>query len=185
MSLITPPTKRAAPAPGGDFAALKKLRGEEDRSTRHDVTRYTWWSSHEGSATASDRTFPTKRMALLYVAKRNCEELTAFAEASGKRWENLFPAEGPYALTPNAVFNLPKFLEMSDDEIEVWANSVCDAFARFKVDKGSSYRYAPRESEEMEAEELMRVLKRDKPTQEEMDHHKRQALLLSDIAGFD
>lgn len=184
MSRITP-EKRALTQTSDTFKLLKKIRGEQDRATRHDVTRYTWWGWHEGSATSGDRTFSSKRMALLYVAKRNSENLMAFAEAKGKRWSDLFASEGPYALHPNTAFQLSSFVDMSDAEVEVYANAVCDSFARHKVEKGSCYRYAPRESEEMGEEELLKMLQRDKPSAGELEHHKRQALLLSDIAGFD
>ena len=164
---------------------IDSIRGVEDRKVRHDVSRYTWWNSHEGSSTASDWTFPTRRMALLYVAKRNCEEFATYVEKSGKTWTDFFKPGTPYALHPNASFSLEKVADLTDDELDAYANGVCDAFARFKVEIGSCYRYAPHESDEMSEEKLLSILKRDKASKDEQEHAKRQALLLSDIAGFD
>ena len=186
MAAALTPTKRARAASAPDDDRLRiKVRGTEDRTQRHDVTMYTWWDSHEGSATTHSHTFETKRHALLYVAKRNCEELNTYITESGQRWADLFPADSVYALEPNAPFDLATLAELSDDQIEAYGNGVCDAFSRKKVGKGISYRYAPRVSDEMGEEALMKILKRDKPGKEELEHHKRQAFLLSDIAGFD
>jgi hypothetical protein len=177
------------PYPVSDEAGLlAKVRGEADLSVRHDVTRYTWWSFHDGSNISHDRSFPTRKMALLYVAKRNSEELTLYLEASDGKlsWKDLFGEAGsPYALTPNTAFDLAAFIEMEDNAIEEYGNGCADAFCRHKVERGLSHRYAPRQTEEVSEEELLRILKRDKPSQAEQDHSKRQALLLSDIAGFD
>ena len=152
MSAITPAKRAAAggaqskkrfAVDSADSDLSQKIRGTEDRSARHDVSRYVWWDSHEGSSTSGDRTFPTRRMALLYVAKRNSEEFASFIEASGKSWTNFFVSEGPYALSPNAPFELATFADLSDEAIEAYANGVCDAFSRHKVERGVSYRYAP------------------------------------------
>ena len=185
MAAITPPTKRSRTHDAGFAGVQHKIRGVEDRSVRHDVTKYVWWASHEGSCTSADRTFATRRMALMYVAKRNSEEISTFVEAEGRAWANYFANDGHYALRPNAPFSLSTFADLRDEEIEAYANALCDAFSRHKVARGTSYRYAPRESDEMDEAELLRILSRDRPTKEEQEHHKRQALLLSDIAGFD
>ena len=161
-------SKRAA---DDDASLLAKIRGDvDDRTTRHEVTCYRWWGFHEGSSTGFDKAFASKRQALLYVAKRNSECLQAYlAEArSDKTWSDLFGAAGsPYALSPNAAFLLSSFADLDDDAVEAYANGVCDAFSRHKVEKGTSYRYAPRLSEEMAEEALLRVLKRDMPSAEE------------------
>ena len=36
-----------------------------------ECSRYIWWANRQESLTKSDRKFMTKRMALLYVAKRS------------------------------------------------------------------------------------------------------------------
>ena len=164
---------------------LTKLRGAEDTSVRHEVKSYTWYDKHECSATQTDRTFQTKRHALLYVAKRNSEELVQYIEQTGKKWENMFRRTGAYALYPNAPFELEEFCELSDDTLEEYGNTVCNAFAQHKAKRGTTFRYAPSDSHLCTEETLLKILQRDKPSKEDQDHHKRQALLLSDIAGFD
>ena len=124
-------------------------------------------------------------MALLFVAKRNSEEFTAFVEESGTEWTDYFKPGTPYALHPNQAFSLDVFQVLTDDQLDTYSNAVADAFARHKCEKGVSYRYAPRESEEMSEEELLVILRRAKPSKADREHAKRQALLLSDIAGFD
>ena len=67
-------------------------------------------------------------MALLYVAKRNSEELVLWAEEHGKAWQDLFSgSSSSYALEPNMPFDLAVFAELSDDKIETYANAVCSA----------------------------------------------------------
>ena len=58
-----------------DVQAEEGGEDEERDGLRHDVTRYMWWAGHEGSSTAHDHTFATKRQALLFVAKRNSEQM--------------------------------------------------------------------------------------------------------------
>ena len=179
--------KRAADS--DDASLLSKIRGAtDDRMTQHEVTCYRWRGFHEGSATCVEKAFASKRQALLYVAKRNSECLQAHLteSSSDKPWEKLFGAAGsPYALSPNAPFILSSFVDLDDDAIEAYANGVCDAFSRHKVEKGAKYRYAPRKTDVMQEEQLLKVLKRDKPDAEEKEHAKRQAALLSNLAGFD
>ena len=181
--------KRKASAGGAanfDELLLRKIRGVEDPAVRHEVKSYTWYDKHECSSTQTENSFQTRRQALLYVAKRNSEQIEAWIESSGQAWEQVFPSgTGVYALNPNQPFDLQRFCELSDDALEDWGNTVCNAFARHKILRGTTFRYAPVDSLVYTEERLLRVLKRDQPSAEEQDHHKRQALLLSDIAGFD
>lgn len=124
-------------------------------------------------------------MALLYIAKRNCEELIAWAESVGKTWSELFPAKGQYALNPNTPFDVRVFADLSDQVLQEYADGVCNAFSRHKASRGMTFRYSPQSTGVMSEEQLMKVLKRDRPSAEDQEHSKRQALLLSDIAGFD
>ena len=178
---------------------LSRMRGSEDASVLHEVTCYQWWNSHEGSATHLDRRFASRRMALLYTAKMNSEELIEVASSMSKGWGDLFPSMGVPALhaaasssgssppieLPNMPFELTdRFLSLSDDALQEYNNELTTAFYRLKVPKGSLHRYTPRESSLVDAEELLAILqKKGKPPQQE--HVKRQLLLLSDIAGFD
>ena len=61
-----------------DFRSM--VIGEEDDYTSHEVSRYVWWDSHDGSIAHVDRTFRTRRMALLYCAKLNSDSFKSFAE---------------------------------------------------------------------------------------------------------
>ena len=88
------------------------------------------------------------------------------------------------ALAPNSAFELSAFIQLSEDELQEYADGVCNAFSRHKAPQGTIYRYAPRRSAVIEAEELLNVLRREGDAPRE-EHHERQALLLSDIAGFD
>lgn len=73
-------------------------------------------------------------MALLYIAKRNSEELAAYARQANVAWQSLFASEGVHALEPNNQFELEdEFLSMSDDDLQEWSDCVCNAFSRFKV----------------------------------------------------
>ena len=63
---------------------LSRMRGSEDASVLHEVTCYQWWNSHEGSATHLDRRFASRRMALLYTAKMNSEELIEVASSMSR-----------------------------------------------------------------------------------------------------
>jgi hypothetical protein len=176
--------KRAKPDAALDDAPLRaRMRGAEDATVSHFVTRYCWWDKHESSQTQPDRTFPTRRMALLYCAKRNSEELNANVEQCSKSWSDYFT--GSAALEPCCPFDLQTFLDLSDEALQEYASGVCNAFSRKKIAKGTLYRYAPKESDLCTEEELLAILQRDRPSQEEQQHHQRQALLLSDIAGFD
>ena len=168
-----------------ELAARQRVEGEQDCSTAHEVTRYLWWDSHEGSTIQVDRCFKTRRMALLYCAKLNADAFSAFADASGKSWEAFFGVEGSsYALLPNRPFELESFLELTDDALSEYSDGVCNAFSRHKVPKGVSYRYSPREMHVVDCDELLKLL-RLAPGAQSHEHLKRQALLLSDIAGFD
>ena len=167
----------------GDQALETIIVGDEDRSAAHEVSRYVWWDSHEGSTIQMDRTFRSQRMALLYCAKLNSESFKTFANESGKDWVAYFVA-GAYALQPNRPFDLDSFKALPDEVLKEYVDGVANAFSRHKVPKGVTYRYAPREMKVVEFNELMGLLRREGYA-EVQGHVKRQALLLSDIAGFD
>ena len=120
------------PGPHGRNNLRTLACGTIDRNWTYEVTRYTWWNSHEGSTSQIDRKFESKRMALLYAAKCNSEELEAHADACGMSWSQLpcFAATGHYSLSPNTPFDLERFLTLSDEELQEWCNEVCNAFSR-------------------------------------------------------
>ena len=150
------------------------------------MTRYLWWSSHEGSTSALDRAFDSKKSALLYVCKQNSDSLRRYATATSQEWGTLFTAHpGTYSLTPNMPFELATFARMSCDDLADYAERTCNAFSRHKVKEGVSYRYAPRASASCDVDELLRLLRSDGSAGEVQAHLQRQAFLLSDIAGFD
>jgi len=176
--------KRARFAKGDEQTLHAKIRGIEDDSTAHEVTRYIWWSKHEGSSVQCDSRFATKRQALLYCAKKNSEALVAVAKEMKSEWGKLFATEGAYSIEPSQPFELDMFIELSDAQLEAWSNDVCNAFSRHKTPNGTSYRYAPRDSEIISDHQLLQILKHDSSSTV-MEHVHRQKLLLSDIAGFD
>ena len=184
MTTSITPDKTPA-STNNSFGQALKIRGAEDRSIRHEVSSYMWWDKHECSSSQADMAFETKRMALLYICKRNCESLIQWQESVDKKWADCFPDGGAYALTPSGPFELEAMCELSDDALQEYADALCNAFARFKAKSGTTFRYAPKDSHECDEAALLKILKRDRPTKEEMAHSKRQALLLSDIAGFD
>ena len=126
----------------------------------------------------------TRRMALLYCAKLNSDAFKGFVNESGKAWATFFTDAGSYSLQPNQPFELDTFVRLPDDVIRDYCDNVCNAFSRHKVRKGVTYRYAPREMHVVQFDEMMDLLSQDS-TPEAQSHMKRQALLLSDIAGFD
>jgi len=170
-----------------DAELRSAIMGQIDTNTTHDCTRYSWWKKHEGSSTHRDRTFKSRRMALLYIAKRNSEELAAYARQANVAWQSLFASEGVHALEPNNQFELEdEFLSMSDDDLQEWSDCVCNAFSRFKVEKGNLFRYTPSPCDVVEVDVLLELLQRDWTSADSMpEHTQRQALLLADIAGFD
>jgi len=163
------------------------ITGQIDASKTHECTRYTWWKKHEGSSTHRDRMFKSRRMAVLYIAKRNSDELMAYTRQSSLAWESLFAPDGVHALKPNKPFELDdKFLSMSDDDLQAWSDCVCNAFSRFKVEKGNLYRYTPSPCNIVEVHALLELLQRDWASADSVpEHTQQQALLLADIAGFD
>ena len=54
-------------------------------------------------------------------------------------------------LRPNRPFDLHAMLELGDDAMQEWCDAVCNAFSRYKVVKGSLYRYQPRPRKVVEA----------------------------------
>ena len=181
------------PTPRGDMKAtdhdLRSLvRGDRDDSMLHEVTRYVWWGSHEGSTCTLDRSFETQKAAILYVCKQNSDALLRYAKSHGLEWPNLFSADpaSPYSLQPNIPFHLETFAALRVAELAEYAERACNAFSRHKVKEGVSYRYQPRESAGCSVEELLTILQAEPDANGSGALHlKRQALLLSDIAGFD
>ena len=151
--------------------------------TSHEVSSYTWWLKHEGSTHQRDRCFATKRMALLYICKRNSEVLQQYAESNGKPWRSLFSES--HGLLHNGPFDLRSFIALSDDQLKVHADSLASAFYRFKVEQGVLYRYTPQPRTYVTEDELLCILTREQQPEHEATHAHRQRLLLSDIAGFD
>lgn len=177
--------KKARSEPA-DSALHAQVRGEEEDGTVHEVFRYAWWARHEGSTSTLDRTLETRRMALLYICKSNSDSLQRWATQSGKAWHTLFASEGAYSLNPNQPFELDSFVALSNDALAEYSDTVCNAFSRHKVESGVTYRYTSRASRTVGVDELLEVLRRDAAdARTEQEHHQRQALLLSDIAGFD
>jgi hypothetical protein len=203
-SLPTPPAKRAKPA---DIAALVRGSASAD-GIEHHVTEYSWWHSHDGSVTAVDKSFPTRRMALLYCSKKNSDELKPHV---GSDWAKHF--QGVYELHPNTPFQLDAFLDLSDELIEAYASELSNAFCRLvrahsagpdfsqkfttrwpcsvrvcrtqKIAKGTVWRYVQRKAQSVNVDELITMLSREGKEVGEPSHVERQRLLMGNLAGFD
>ena len=103
------------------------LVGSKDAGKFFECSRYTWWNHRQcQTSLLPDRKFSTRRLAALYVAKQNSDELSIAAREAGKTWEELVPSDGVYAVRPHAPFRasaVDDFLELSDDELELYGNA--------------------------------------------------------------
>mmetsp|Transcript_40395 Transcript_40395/g.73071 ORF Transcript_40395/g.73071 Transcript_40395/m.73071 type:complete len:144 (-) Transcript_40395:41-472(-) len=138
-------------------AKRRKLAGsEEENGNIYTCSKYVWWNRRQGTRVDKDRNMPTKRMALLYIAKKNSDSLVKHASEIGKAWPEL--CKGRYAPTPNCPFDLSKFMELSDDELETYSNDLKNVFNALKVPEGESYSCQPMRLELMSVEELSKEL---------------------------
>ena len=90
--------------------------------------KVTFWPTFWGILGTSLEKLETsfRRLAALYVAKQNSDELSIAAREAGKTWEELVPSNGVYAVRPHAPFRasaVDDFLELSDDELELYGNA--------------------------------------------------------------
>ena len=139
-------------------AADLRLIGVQESGCIYEVTAYKWWDKRQGSSQEIAHKFASKRMALLYAAKGNSDGLLSFATSEGRNWTDLFPGGGPYAVTPNKPFCLNEFLDLSDDALKAYADSVGSALNRHKPPSGTMYLVARRQIETTSPEELLKLL---------------------------
>lgn len=103
--------------------------------------------------------FPTKRMALLYIAKMNSESVLKYIAESGKKWPDLCKSSGVYAVSPNIPFDMDLFLELSDEQLDTYGAEVGNALNVHKAPQGTIFSCKPVSLTCVAAEELMDILK--------------------------
>merc|ERR1711879_342457 len=132
--------------------------GDEDCGRMYECSRFVWRSRREFMATEPDNKFATKRMALLYIAKKNSDSVAKYAASIGKQWTDLCRDVGTYAISPNRPFEVASFLELSDDDLEKYAQDVGTILHVHKAPQGIIYRYKPVSLGTMNVDELAEVL---------------------------
>lgn len=110
-------------------------------------------------ATEPDRKFPTKRMALLYIAKMNSDSVEKYAGSLGKQWTDVCKDSGRYAISPNRPFDADEFLELSDDELEKYGQDVGILLHVHKAPEGILYKYTPVSLATMSVNDLAALLR--------------------------
>jgi len=143
--------------------AIKRRRvaGPENdvpRTEMYECSRYVWLKKRQEAWTEPDRKFADKRMALLYVAKMNSDSLRRFAATSGKQWSDLCSSSGAYAVSPNAPFELERFLEFSDEDLQAYAKAVGNVLNVRKAPEGAIYSFKPVSLGTVGVDELLNIL---------------------------
>mmetsp|Transcript_32817 Transcript_32817/g.94248 ORF Transcript_32817/g.94248 Transcript_32817/m.94248 type:complete len:212 (+) Transcript_32817:77-712(+) len=140
-------------------AKRRRIVGHSDARYMYECTRFVWRNKRESCATEPDRKFSTKRMALLYTAKMNSDSVLKFAGKAGKKWTDLCSDSGPHAVCPNVPFDAERFLELSDDVLERYAESAGSILSVRKAPEGASYKFRAVSLETMPTEELAALLR--------------------------
>ena len=123
-----------------------------------ECSRYIWWASRQESVTKSDRKFMTRRMALLYVAKRNSDALSTQAAALGKQWSEVTAsARGPYAVEPNRCWD-DAFLELSEAVLQEYGSNCCSVVNMLKPKTGTVFSFVGRSIDVTDAAGLLDLL---------------------------
>eukprot|EP00320_Phaeocystis_rex_P014978 CAMPEP_0119081278 /NCGR_PEP_ID=MMETSP1178-20130426/116151_1 /TAXON_ID=33656 /ORGANISM="unid sp, Strain CCMP2000" /LENGTH=199 /DNA_ID=CAMNT_0007063953 /DNA_START=22 /DNA_END=621 /DNA_ORIENTATION=+ len=147
---------------------MRKLVGESGGSSSSIATtgsfeyfecaRYIWWASRQESVTKSDRKFMTRRMALLYIAKRNSDALVTQAAALGKPWSEVTAnARGPYAVEPNRPWD-DGFLELSDGTLQEYGSNCSSVVNMLKPKTGTLFSFTSRSIDVTDAAGLLAIL---------------------------
>lgn len=146
---------------------LRKLMGGGDGSSGiattgsfeyFECSRYIWWANRQESLTKSDHKFMTKRMALLYVAKRNSDALSTQAAALGKSWSEVTAsARGPYAVEPNRCWD-DAFFDLSEAVLQEYGSNCASVVNMLKPKKGTLFSFTSRSIDVTDAAELLDLL---------------------------
>ena len=124
----------------------------------YECSRYVWWNARQESLTKADRKFMSRRMALLYIAKRNSDELLSQAMALGKAWaEATSIARGPYAVEPNRPWD-DEFLDLPDAVLEEYGSNCCSVVNMLKPKMGTVYSFNSKSIEVTGAAALSDIL---------------------------
>ena len=123
-----------------------------------ECSRYIWWASRQESVTKSDRNFMDKRMALLYIAKRNSDALETQAAALGKAWPDVTAnARGPYAVEPNRPWD-DEFLELPEAVLQEYGSNCSSVVNMLKPKSGTVFSFTGRSIEVTDAGGLLDIL---------------------------
>lgn len=149
--------KRAC-SPALSPSKLRRVGAAERDSCMYECSRYVWREKRNVCHTKPDRKFSSKRMALLYIAKKNSDSVKAWLEESNQEWGNVSSDKGVYALTPNAPFDLDSFLELSDEALEKYGCDVGSIMSVRKAPQGSIYRFQPVALATTSVDDLCKIL---------------------------
>lgn len=142
-----------------DAMLLRKVYGPGEYGERmYECRRYVWKNKRMDSKIEVDKKFPTRRMALLYVAKMNSDSVLNYAGEVGKEWSQICKSSGVYAVTPNMPFDRDYFLELADDELEKYGEAVGNVLNVHKAPQGAIYRSHPLSLGTVSTEELLKIL---------------------------
>merc|ERR1719330_2105075 len=120
---------------------LRKIMGAEVDGLMYECSRYVWREKRKHCVTEPDRKFSSKRMALLYIAKKNSDSVLAWLADTDRKWDDVCSDKGTHAITPSAPFELERFLELPDDVLEEYGRSVGNILNVRKAPEGTIYRY--------------------------------------------
>merc|ERR1712150_231282 len=124
----------------------------------YECSKYTWWEKREHCSTEPDRKFSSKRMALLYIAKKNSDCFQIWLQESSREWSSACPDSGIHAVTPNAPFDLESFLDLPDDVLEQYARGLRNLLSVHKAPQGTVYRCQAAGTETTTPRELFQIL---------------------------
>jgi len=140
-------------------AKLRKVVGSTERDGyMYECSRYAWREKRSVCFTEGDRKFSSKRMALLYIAKKNSDAVRAWLEEAGRSWDSACSDKGVHALSPNAPFDLEHFLEMPDEVLERYGRDVGNVLNVHKAPQGNIYRFQAVDLATTKVDELCQIL---------------------------
>jgi len=137
---------------------MRKVIGSDQGGHMYECHQYVWTEKRAKCATRLDRKFASKRMALLYIAKMNSASLQTYLAESGKQWGDLCKDTGIHAVRPNRPFDLEAFLDLPDEDLELYAQAVGGALTVHKAPQGSIYRYSAVPLATTDVQELVSIL---------------------------
>mmetsp|Transcript_18441 Transcript_18441/g.42301 ORF Transcript_18441/g.42301 Transcript_18441/m.42301 type:complete len:193 (-) Transcript_18441:442-1020(-) len=140
-----------------------------------ECRRYVWWDNRQESRTKSDRNFLERRMALLYLARRNSDELLTQAAVLGKTFAELSSCcRGPYAIVPDRPWD-SGFYELSEAELLNYGTNCASAIHKLKPASGTVYSFVGHPVETTDLDELLALLDAPWSASTEPEEERRKA----------